>query len=193
MLQVDDLDRATSFAPAMRESVTSHQRFRACGGDARVRRHRPAAVLHGRPPRRSDPRGAPTLVAIQLTYWLVTRAEDSAQARGSPPSWTRSATACTKQLRRTTRGCVSDAASVFAPCVSDDGAMNAMTMSAPAHVAAVGRVPAVPRTWRLQISRMTADLDVDGRSSPTPLPVPSCRAAPCHPGPRPPQAAAISN
>jgi DNA-binding transcriptional LysR family regulator len=74
MLQVDDLDVATSFAPAMRESVTSTNVFvhveatRACAGLGLL----PCFMAD----RHDDlVRVLPAAVAVQLTYWLVTRAE----------------------------------------------------------------------------------------------------------------------
>lgn len=74
MLQVDDLDVATSFAPAMRESVTSTNVFvhveatRACAGLGLL----PCFMAD----RHNDlVRVLPAAVAVQLTYWLVTRAE----------------------------------------------------------------------------------------------------------------------
>ncbi|WP_326544981.1 LysR family transcriptional regulator [Mycolicibacterium sp. ND9-15] len=74
MLQVDDLDVATSFAPAMSESVTSTNVFvhveatRAAAGIGLLpcfmadRHDDLVRVLRGK-------------VAVRLTYWLVTRAE----------------------------------------------------------------------------------------------------------------------
>jgi DNA-binding transcriptional LysR family regulator len=59
MLQVDDLDLARSFAPAMRESVSSTNVF------VHVEATRAAELV----------RVLPDAVAIQLTYWLVARAE----------------------------------------------------------------------------------------------------------------------
>ena len=81
MLQVDDLDIATSFAPAMRESVTSTNVFvhvEATRADAGI------GLLPCFMADRHDDliRVLPDAVAIQLTYWLVTRAETLAQARG---------------------------------------------------------------------------------------------------------------
>lgn len=74
MLQVDDLDVATSFAPAMRESVTCTNVFvhveatRACAGLGLL----PCFMAD----RHDDlVRVLPDAVAVQLTYWLVTRAE----------------------------------------------------------------------------------------------------------------------
>ncbi len=74
MLQVDDLDVATSFAPAMRESVTSTNVFvhveatRACAGLGLL----PCFMAD----RHDDlVRVLPDQVAVQLSYWLVTRAE----------------------------------------------------------------------------------------------------------------------
>jgi len=74
MLQVDDLDIATSFAPAMRESVTSTNVFvhvEATRADAGI------GMLPCFMADRHDDlvRVLPDDVAIQLTYWLVTRAE----------------------------------------------------------------------------------------------------------------------
>jgi DNA-binding transcriptional LysR family regulator len=74
MLQVDDLDRATSFAPAMRESITSTNVFvhvEATRADAGI------GLLPCFMADRHDDliRVLPDAVAIQLTYWLVTRAE----------------------------------------------------------------------------------------------------------------------
>ena len=74
MLQVDDLDVATSFAPAMRESVTSTNVF------VHVEATRAAAGIGLLPCFMADRhddliRVLPDAVAVQLTYWLVTRAE----------------------------------------------------------------------------------------------------------------------
>jgi len=74
MLQVDDLDRATSFTPAMRESVTSTNVF------VHVEATRAAAGIGLLPCFMADRhedlvRVLPDEVAIRLTYWLVTRAE----------------------------------------------------------------------------------------------------------------------
>ncbi|MCK5753178.1 MAG: LysR family transcriptional regulator, partial [Mycobacterium sp.] len=74
MLQVDDLDLATSFAPAMRESVTSTNVF------VHVEATRASAGLGLLPCFMADRHGDLVRVltgdvAIQLTYWLVTRAE----------------------------------------------------------------------------------------------------------------------
>ena len=74
MLQVDELDRATSFAPAMRESVTSTNVF------VHVEATRASAGIGLLPCFMADRhddliRVLPDAVAIQLTYWLVTRAE----------------------------------------------------------------------------------------------------------------------
>jgi DNA-binding transcriptional LysR family regulator len=74
MLQVDDLDRATNFAPAMRESVTSTNVF------VHVEATRAAAGIGLLPCFMADRhddllRVLPDAVAIQLTYWLVTRSE----------------------------------------------------------------------------------------------------------------------
>ena len=74
MLQVDDLDLAPSFAPAMRESVTSTNVF------VHVEATRASAGLGLLPCFMADRH--PDLVrvladdvSIRLTYWLVTRAE----------------------------------------------------------------------------------------------------------------------
>lgn len=74
MLHVDDLDMATSFAPAMRESVTSTNVFvhveatRACAGLGLL----PCFMAD----RHDDlVRVLADTVSIRLTYWLVTRAE----------------------------------------------------------------------------------------------------------------------
>ncbi|RDH78628.1 LysR family transcriptional regulator [Mycolicibacterium moriokaense] len=74
MLQVDDLDLAPSFAPAMRESVTSTNVF------VHVEATRAAAGLGLLPCFMADrhvdlARVLPEAVAVQLSYWLVTRAE----------------------------------------------------------------------------------------------------------------------
>jgi DNA-binding transcriptional LysR family regulator len=74
MLQVDDLDRATNFTPAMRESVTSTNVF------VHVEATRAAAGIGLLPCFMADRhhdlvRVLPDEVAILLTYWLVTRAE----------------------------------------------------------------------------------------------------------------------
>jgi DNA-binding transcriptional LysR family regulator len=74
MLQVDDLDVAPSFAPAMRESVTSTNVF------VHVEATRAAAGIGLLPCFMADRhedlvRVLPDAVAVQLTYWLVTRAE----------------------------------------------------------------------------------------------------------------------
>lgn len=74
MLQVDDLDLATSFAPAMRESVTSTNVF------VHVEATRASAGLGLLPCFMADRhpdlvRVLATDVSIRLTYWLVTRAE----------------------------------------------------------------------------------------------------------------------
>lgn len=74
MLQVDDLDLAASFAPAMRESVTSTNVF------VHVEATRAAAGLGLLPCFMADRhpdlvRVLPAAVSIRLTYWLVTRAE----------------------------------------------------------------------------------------------------------------------
>lgn len=74
MLQVDDLDLATSFAPAMRESVTSTNVF------VHVEATRAAAGIGLLPCFMADrhpdlERVLAEAVSIRLTYWLVTRAE----------------------------------------------------------------------------------------------------------------------
>nr|WP_234789296.1 LysR family transcriptional regulator [Mycolicibacterium monacense] len=74
MLQVDDLDSATGFAPAMRESVTSTNVF------VHVEATRAAAGLGLLPCFMADRhddlvRVLPNAVSVRLTYWLVTRAE----------------------------------------------------------------------------------------------------------------------
>jgi DNA-binding transcriptional LysR family regulator len=74
MLQVDDLDRATNFAPRMRESVTSTNVF------VHVEATRAAAGIGLLPCFMADRhddlvRVLPDDVAIRLSYWLVTRAE----------------------------------------------------------------------------------------------------------------------
>ncbi|WP_232850846.1 LysR family transcriptional regulator [Nocardia acididurans] len=74
ILQVDDLDLAPSFAPTMRESITSTNVF------VHVEATRAAAGLGLLPcfmaDRHSDLiRVLPELVAVRLTYWLVSRAE----------------------------------------------------------------------------------------------------------------------
>lgn len=74
MLQVDDLDSATGFAPAMRESVTSTNVF------VHVEATRAAAGLGLLPCFMADRhddlvRVLPRAVSVRLTYWLVTRAE----------------------------------------------------------------------------------------------------------------------
>lgn len=74
MLQVDDLDVATGFAPAMRESVTSTNVF------VHVEATRAAAGIGLLPCFMADRhddlvRVLPEAVAVQLTYWLVTRPE----------------------------------------------------------------------------------------------------------------------
>jgi DNA-binding transcriptional LysR family regulator len=74
MLQVDDLDIATRFAPAMRESVTSTNVF------VHVEATRAAAGVGLLPCFMADRypdlvRVLPDSVSIRLTYWLVTRAE----------------------------------------------------------------------------------------------------------------------
>ncbi len=74
MLQVDDLDIATSFAPDMRESVTSTNVFVHVEA---TRAHAGIGLLPCFIADRHDDliRVLPDAVAIQLTYWLVTRAE----------------------------------------------------------------------------------------------------------------------
>jgi DNA-binding transcriptional LysR family regulator len=74
MLQVDDLDLATSFAPAMRESITSTNVF------VHVEATRAAAGIGLLPCFMADRhpdlvRVLSDTVSIRLTYWLVTRAE----------------------------------------------------------------------------------------------------------------------
>ncbi|MCV6980304.1 LysR family transcriptional regulator [Mycolicibacterium pulveris] len=74
MLQVDDLDVATSFAPDMRESVTSTNVF------VHVEATRASAGLGLLPCFMADRhddliRVLPDAVAVRLTYWLVARAE----------------------------------------------------------------------------------------------------------------------
>ena len=74
MLQVDDLDLAPSFAPAMRESVTSTNVF------VHVEATRAAAGLGLLPCFMADRhadlvRVLPQAVAVVLSYWLVTRPE----------------------------------------------------------------------------------------------------------------------
>ena len=74
MLQVDDLDLATSFAPAMRESVTSTNVF------VHVEATRASAGLGLLPCFMADRHGDLVRVltddvAIRLMYWLVTREE----------------------------------------------------------------------------------------------------------------------
>ena len=74
MLQVDDLDLATSFAPAMRESVTSTNVF------VHVEATRASAGLGLLPCFMADRHGdlvrvLTDEVAIRLTYWLGTREE----------------------------------------------------------------------------------------------------------------------
>lgn len=74
MLQVDDLDMATSFAPAMHESVTSTNVF------VHVEATRAAAGLGLLPCFMADRhedlvRVLPEELAVQLSYWLVARAE----------------------------------------------------------------------------------------------------------------------
>src|SRR3954451_461925 len=74
MLQVDDLDIATSFAPAMRESVTSTNVF------VHVEATRASAGIGLLPCFMADRhddlvRVLPDTVSIRLTYWLVTRPE----------------------------------------------------------------------------------------------------------------------
>ena len=74
MLQVDELDLATSFAPSMRQSVSSTNVF------VHVAATRAAAGLGLLPCFLADPhtdlaRVLPEAVSVQLSYWLVTRAE----------------------------------------------------------------------------------------------------------------------
>lgn len=74
MLQVDELDLAPSFAPAMRESVTSTNVF------VHVEATRAAAGIGLLPCFMADRhddlvRILPAAVAVRLTYWLVTRRE----------------------------------------------------------------------------------------------------------------------
>lgn len=74
MLQVDDLDLASSFVPAMHESVTSTNVF------VHVEATRAAAGLGLLPCFMADRhddlvRVLPEQVAVQLSYWLVTRKE----------------------------------------------------------------------------------------------------------------------
>ncbi|KAA0117362.1 LysR family transcriptional regulator [Mycolicibacterium sp. P9-22] len=74
MLQVDELDLATSFAPSMRQSVSSTNVF------VHVEATRAAAGLGLLPCFLADPhddlvRVLPDAVSVQLSYWLVTRAE----------------------------------------------------------------------------------------------------------------------
>ena len=74
MLQVDDLDVARTVAPLMRESVTSTNVF------VHVEATRAAAGLGLLPCFMADRhhdlvRVLPTEISIQLSYWLVTRAE----------------------------------------------------------------------------------------------------------------------
>lgn len=74
MLQVDDLDVATSFAPAMRESVTSTNVF------VHVEATRAAAGIGLLPCFMADRhddlvRVLSDTVAVRLAYWLVARAE----------------------------------------------------------------------------------------------------------------------
>ena len=74
MLQVDDLDLAANFAPAMRESITSTNVF------VHVEATRAAAGLGLLPCFMADRwpdliRVLPAAVSARLTYWLVSRAE----------------------------------------------------------------------------------------------------------------------
>ncbi|MFI6871649.1 LysR family transcriptional regulator [Nocardia sp. NPDC050406] len=74
MLQVDDLDLASSFAPAMRESISSTNVF------VHVEATRAAAGIGLLPCFMADRhadlvRVLPERVGVLLTYWLVTRAE----------------------------------------------------------------------------------------------------------------------
>ena len=105
MLQVDDLDLATSFAPAMRESVTSTNVF------VHVEATRASAGIGLLPCFMADRHGdlvrvLPDAVSVQLTYWLVTRAETlrrpevAARRRRDPRrGCTTSATCCSGALR----------------------------------------------------------------------------------------------
>ena len=97
MLQVDDLDLATSFAPAMRESVTSTNVF------VHVEATRAAAGIGLLPCFMADRhddlvRVLPESVAVRLSYWLVDATGDAAPAgggcrcRGDPTGWPTSAT-----------------------------------------------------------------------------------------------------
>jgi DNA-binding transcriptional LysR family regulator len=74
MLQVDDLDIATSFAPAMRESVTSTNVFVHVEA---TRAHAGIGLLPCFMADRHDDliRVLPRAVSIRLAYWLVARAE----------------------------------------------------------------------------------------------------------------------
>ncbi|MFG1931632.1 LysR family transcriptional regulator [Mycobacterium sp. NPDC048908] len=74
MLQVDDLDIATSFAPAMRESVTSTNVFVHVEA---TRAHAGVGLLPCFMADRHEDllRILPERVAIRLAYWLVTRGE----------------------------------------------------------------------------------------------------------------------
>jgi DNA-binding transcriptional LysR family regulator len=74
MLQVDDLDLAPSFAPAMRESITSTNVFVHVEA---TRAHAGLGLLPCFMADRHDDlvRVLRESVAVQLTYWLVTRAE----------------------------------------------------------------------------------------------------------------------
>jgi DNA-binding transcriptional LysR family regulator len=74
MLQVDDLDLATSFAPPMHESVTSTNVF------VHVEATRAAAGLGLLPCFMADRhddlvRVLPDAISVRLTYWLVIRSE----------------------------------------------------------------------------------------------------------------------
>lgn len=74
MLQVDELDRATGVVPGMRPSVSSTNVF------VHVEATRAAAGLGLLPCFLADPhqdlvRVLPDAVSVQLTYWLVSRAE----------------------------------------------------------------------------------------------------------------------
>ncbi|MFJ4657137.1 LysR family transcriptional regulator [Nocardia sp. NPDC088792] len=79
MLQVDDLDLASSFAVAMRESITSTNVF------VHVEATRAAAGIGLLPCFMADlhpdlVRVLPERIAVRLTYWLVTRPETRRRA-----------------------------------------------------------------------------------------------------------------
>ena len=93
MLQVDDLDLARTFAPTMRESVTSTNVFVHVEATRAVRRTRSAAVLHGRPARRSGP-GAARRGRDPADLLAGDPARDTAPARGGRRRRARSATGC---------------------------------------------------------------------------------------------------